>query len=207
MKTASNPKVVGHREETLKDPQFLKQLRIQMLKFAVLQLKDNELAEDAVQEALIGALKNVDSFGRQSALKTWVFAILKNKITDLIRKARQTVNTTTLTDKDNGGDGNLDLQFDSRGMWQVNKRPTPWAQPMMSLENEDFWHVFDACLNGLPEDQARLFMMREFLELDSSEICEKMNITTSNLHVMLYRARLRLRDCLEKRWFDEGERP
>jgi RNA polymerase sigma-70 factor (ECF subfamily) len=62
-------------------------------------------------------------------------------------------------------------------------------------------------LSGLPENQARLFMMREFIELESNEICETLNISTSNLHVMLYRARLRLRECLENRWFNEGERP
>ena len=75
-----------------------------------------------------------------------------------------------------------------------------------SVKNDHFWRVFETCLSGLPENQARLFMMREFLEFESGEICETLSITTSNLHVMLYRARLRLRECLENKWFLEGEK-
>ncbi|MDE3985498.1 RNA polymerase subunit sigma, partial [Glaesserella parasuis] len=52
-------------------------IREQMLKFAHLQLRDSQLAEDIVQEALLNALKNLDSFKRNAAFKTWVFAILK----------------------------------------------------------------------------------------------------------------------------------
>lgn len=193
-------------ETNLTDPVFLKELRVQMLKFAVLQLKNDVLAEDAVQEALIGALKNASSFGRRAALKTWVFAILKHKIADLLRKGRRMVEASQLL-RDNEDEENLDLLFDTKGHWQADERPAAWSQPMDAVRNEHFWRVFEACLNGLPENQARLFMMREFLEFESVEICQTLNITTSNLHVMLYRARLRLRECLENRWFSEGDRP
>lgn len=193
-------------ETNLTDPVFLKELRVQMLKFAVLQLKNDALAEDAVQEALIGALKNAGSFGRRAALKTWVFAILKHKIADLLRKGRRVVEASQLL-RDNEDEENLDLLFDTKGHWQADERPAAWSQPMDAVRNEHFWRVFEACLNGLPENQARLFMMREFLEFESVEICQTLNITTSNLHVMLYRARLRLRECLENRWFSEGDRP
>ncbi len=188
----------------LTDPAFLAELRTQMLKFATLQLRDEASAEDAVQEALIGALKNAGSFNRRSALKTWVFAILKNKIADVLRKGHRMVETSRLL-RDNEGEENLDMLFDTKGFWQVDERPISWSQPMESVKTDHFWRVFETCLNGLPENQARLFMMREFLELESVEICEALNVTTSNLHVMLYRARLRLRECLENRWFIEGE--
>ncbi|SFP83505.1 RNA polymerase sigma-70 factor, ECF subfamily [Nitrosomonas cryotolerans] len=187
------------------DPVFLQQLRIQMLKFASLQLRDEALAEDAVQEALIGALKNAGSFGRRSALKTWVFAILKNKITDVLRKGQRMVEASRLT-SGHENEENLDTLFDIKGFWQESERPASWSQPMESVKNTHFWRVFETCLNDLPENQARLFMMREFLELNSTEICETLNITTSNLHVMLYRARLHLRECLENRWFSEGKK-
>lgn len=190
----------------LTDPVFLKELRIQMLKFAILQLRDEALAEDAVQEALIGALKNAKSFSRRSALKTWVFAILKNKIADELRKRKRTVEASRLL-RDNEDEENLDELFNNKGFWQVDERPAAWSQPMESVKNDHFWRVFETCLSGLPENQSRLFMMREFIELDSTEICENLNITTSNLHVMLYRARLRLRECLENHWFSESERP
>jgi len=89
----------------------------------------------------------------------------------------------------------------------VDERPVSWTQPMDQVKNDHFWRVFDACLSKLPEKQARIFIMREFLEFNSTEICETLNITTSNLHVMLYRARLGLRVCLEDRWYREGEKP
>lgn len=190
---------------SLTDPVFLKKLRTQMLRFTTLQLHDESLAEDAVQEALISALKNVDSFNRRSALKTWVFAILKNKIADLLRKNNRMLEASHLL-RDGEDEENLDMLFDGKGFWQVDEHPVAWSQPMESLKDDHFWRVFETCLSGLPENQARLFMMREFIELESNEICETLNISTSNLHVMLYRARLRLRECLENRWFNEGER-
>jgi RNA polymerase sigma-70 factor (ECF subfamily) len=190
----------------LTDPAFLTELRSQMLKFATLQLRDEALAEDAVQEALIGALKNAGSFNRRSALKTWVFAILKNKIADVLRKGQRMIEASRLL-RDDDDEDSLDALFDVKGFWQADERPVSWSQPMESVKTDHFWRVFDTCLNGLPESQARLFMMREFLELESVEICETLKITTSNLHVMLYRARLRLRECLENRWFSEGEKP
>lgn len=189
----------------LTDPVFLKELRVQMLKFAILQIRDEALAEDAVQEALMGALKNVGSFGRRSALKTWVFAILKNKITDILRKVNRIAEVShQLLDHEN--EEALDTLFNTNGRWHLDERPVSWSEPLESVKSDHFWRVFETCLSGLPESQARLFMMREFLELDSAEICETLSITTSNLHVMLYRARLRLRECLENKWFNEGEK-
>ncbi|GAA4098840.1 RNA polymerase factor sigma-70 [Zhongshania borealis] len=187
---------------SLTDPIFLQDLRTQMIKFANLQLGDNALAEDAVQEALIGALKNARSFNRRAALKTWVFAILKNKITDVLRKRMRTVEASRkLPDQE----GNLDQLFDAKGFWHDDERPASWSQPMESVKNDHFWRVFEVCLSDLPERQARIFMMREFLELDSKEICDSLDVSTSNLHVMLYRARLGLRECLENHWFVTGE--
>lgn len=193
-------------ENHLNDPVFLEELRRQMHKFATLQLRDESLAEDAVQEALIGALKNAQSFGRRAALKTWVFSILKNKIADILRKGKRVVEASRLL-RDNEDEENLEILFDNKGFWQEDERPVTWSQPMESVKNAHFWRVFETCLSGLPENQARLYMMREFIELDSTEICEMLQISTSNLHVMLYRARLRLRECLENRWYNhEGIR-
>ena len=188
----------------LTDPEYLQDLRNQMLKFAILQLSDESLAEEAVQEALMGALKNADSFGRRAALKTWVFAILKNKITDILRQRRRLVETSRLLDADSDDEA-LEMLFDSKGFWHAEERPVSWTEPAQSTLNAHFWRVFDACLNGLPEVQARIFMMREFLELDSTEICTMEGISVSNLHVILHRARLRLRECLENKWF-QGEK-
>ncbi len=187
----------------LADTEFLKGLRRQMLKFATLQLSDSNLAEDAVQEALLGALKNANSFGGRAALKTWVFAILKNKIADVLRQKQRLAYVSDLLHDDDEDD--LAVLFNAKGFWQANERPAAWADPELSYRERQFWRVFEACLDHLPGNQARVFMMREFIELDSHEICATVGITTSNLNVMLHRARLRLRKCLENHWFIDGE--
>ncbi len=190
----------------LADTEFLESLRHQMHKFATLQLSDAHLAEDAVQEALIGALKNASSFGGRAALKTWVFGILKNKIADILRQKQRRVDASSLMHEDEENEDFSEL-FDKKGFWQADERPVAWGNPEASLREGQFWRVFEACLENLPGNQARVFMMREFVELDSDEICATIGITVSNLNVMLHRARLRLRECLENQWFTEGETP
>ena len=189
----------------LADAAFLEDIRKQMIKFAMLQLGDGHLAEDAVQEALIGALKNAASFGGRAALKTWIFAILKNKIVDTLRHKQRMVNASSLL-REEDDDEALSELFDQKGFWQQDERPVAWGNPEASLHESYFWRVFEACLERLPPKQARAFMMREFIELDADEVCVAMNLTTSNLHVLLYRARLRLRECIENRWYLQGER-
>lgn len=187
------------------DPVFLETLRQQMLKFATLQLSNSHLAEDAVQEALIGALKNAASFGARAALKTWVFAILKNKIADVLRQKQRTINAGSLIRDDEEQEDFAEL-FNAKGFWLADERPQAWGNPVACLQERQFWVVFEACLENLPGKQARVFMMREFIEMESNEICAAVGITTSNLNVMLHRARLRLRECMENRWFARGER-
>lgn len=185
--------------DSLADPVYLQSLREQMVKFASLQLGDLHLAEDAVQEALIGALRNADSFGARSALKTWVFAILKNKIADQLRRRQRNpeLSASALFEDDAG----LDALFDVKGFWQRDERPVRWDNPEGAFRQEEFWTVFEVCLDHMPPRQARVFMMREFIELESDEICASLGLSVSNLHVTLHRARLRLRECLEDRWF------
>lgn len=188
----------------LTDTTFLESLRRQMIKFATLQLSDAHLAEDAVQEALIGALKNVDSFSGHAALKGWVFGILKNKIADILRQKQRMVDASSLMHEDEENE-DFSLLFDKKGFWQPEERPATWGNPEASMHEVQFWRVFEACLENLPGHQARVFMMREYIELDSREICATVGISVSNLNVMLHRARLRLRECLENRWFAKGE--
>ncbi len=189
----------------LSDTVFLEDIRRQMLRFATLQLGDAHQAEDAVQEALIGALKNATSFGGRAALKTWIFAILKNKIADTLRQKQRTVNASSLL-REEDEDEDFSELFDRKGFWQPDERPVAWGSPELALREGQFWRVFEACLDGLPPKQARVFMMREFIELDADEICAAVDLTTSNLHVLLHRSRLRLRECIENKWYLEGEK-
>ncbi|GAB2898074.1 RNA polymerase factor sigma-70 [Microbulbifer echini] len=187
-------------EDSLQNPQFLVDLREQMLRFASLQLQDVQLAEDAVQEALVGALKNSRSFKGRSALKTWVFAILKNKIADILRQRQRFVDADQLVRGDRE-ECDHDELFDQTGHWRKDERPKKWADPESAIHDKHFWRIFDACLNHLPSRQAQIFMMREFIELESHEICAAAEVSVSNLNVTLHRARLRLRECLEDNWF------
>jgi RNA polymerase sigma-70 factor (ECF subfamily) len=189
------------------DRAFLEELRLQMLKYANLQLQDPQLAEDAVQEALMGALQNAGAFGGRAALKTWVFAILKNKIADALRQRQRLIVASNLFHTDEDGDEDVSSLFDSNGHWHRAERPSGWSDPEESFRDNQFWVVFEACLNSLPPKHARVFMMREFVELDTDEICAVVGITVSNLHVLLHRARLRLRKCLENKWHRESVCP
>ncbi len=190
----------------LHDPAFLRDLRRQMTKFATLQLRDATLAEDAVQEALVGALKNAAAFGGRAALKTWVFGILKNKIADTLRQRHRFVEASRLLHEDEE-DEDFAALFDERGHWTADAQPTPWMDPEGATRNRQFWKVFEACLDHLPGKQARIFMMREFVEMETREICDALGISVSNCNVMLHRARLRLRECLSGNWFTTGDSP
>ena len=184
----------------LTETKYLADIRQQMLRFARLQLGDAHAAEDAVQEALMAALANSRQFQGRSALKTWVFGILKRKIIDIFRQRQRLINASDLPSADEADSG-LDALFDTRGMWQPEHRPQPWGAPEDAVAQQQFWLVFEACLEGLPPTHARVFMMREFLELDTAETCAAAGITSENLYVLLHRARLRLRECLEHQWF------
>ncbi len=183
----------------LHNPAFLQDLRQQMLKFAILQLSSIQQAEDVVQEALTSAFQHLDSFTGRAAFKTWVFAILKNKIIDLIRQKSRLVSMSELF-KDEESELSIDELFDASGHWHKYEAPQAWQSPEEMMEQQDFWIIFDACLNHLPAKYAQVFMLREVIELSSDEICEKLELTVSNFNVLMYRSRTRLRECLENKW-------
>ena len=188
----------------LADAVYMAELRERMLKFASLQLADPGLAEDAVQEALAGALRNAKAFAGRSAFRTWVFAILRNKIADQIRFKRRQSQMIAMP-LGHFPDEDEPRYFDAKGHWAPENRPSDWGNPEVDLLGKDFWRVFETCLDHLPPDQGRVFMMREFVEMETSEICAEVGITTTNLHVLMHRARLRLRNCLEGHWFAPKE--
>ena len=183
----------------------IEEIRREMIKFAQLQLRDATLAEDVVQEALVAALANAKEFAGRSALKTWVFAILRNKIVDHIRLQSRTTNVSALAPEEESLDQSFETLFKGNDHWRPENRPTNWGDPEESLRQQRFWDVFDACLNHLPENTARVFMMREFLEFETAEVSRESRITVSNCNVILHRARNGLRRCLEKSWFAPGE--
>lgn len=180
-------------------------LRGDMLRFALLQLRNRETAEDMVQEAIEAALRKSASFAGDSSLKTWVFAILRNRIIDHIRQSGRTVSMSSLVDDDEDWQERLETLFNERGGWRDEARPGAWPNPEASMQNRQFWAVFETCLDLLPAKTARVFMMREFLGFESDEICTELGISVSNCHVILHRARLKLRGCLGNGWSQPGE--
>jgi RNA polymerase sigma-70 factor (ECF subfamily) len=177
----------------------LERLRPQLLKYARLQLRNAAWAEDAVSDTLLAAIERPQTFAGQSQLKTWLIGILKHKLVDQIRRNSRELSLGTPED---GTDLDEDL-FKPDGHWR--DMPQDWGDPEAALRQLEFVRVLEACVEHLPGQQGRLFMMREWLELETEEICKELAISPTNLWVMLHRARLRLRECLQLNWFSGAQ--
>lgn len=175
----------------------LEAMRPQLVRFAQLQLRNEALAEDAVQDALMAVLEKPERFAGQSSLRTYVTGILKFKIIDNLRTATRERQIETAEDQSE--DDAIDALFSADG--HTREAPQDWGNPEGTLQQQDFFRVLEICLEKLPAQTARLFMMREWLELDTEEICKELAITPANVWVILYRARMRLRECLDLNWF------
>jgi RNA polymerase sigma-70 factor (ECF subfamily) len=169
-----------------------------LLRVARLQLRNDELAEDVVQDTLVAALQAAAGFSGKSSVKTWLTGILKHKIVDEIRRKKAAPSFATLDEECQIDD--FDALFDETGHW--DNPPASWGSPEGDLERREFFDILDFCLEQLPPNTARVFMMREVMELDSAEICKELAITATNLWVIMYRARMSLRECLAKNWFE-----
>lgn len=188
-------------------PAFLDELYQAMLSFATNQLGNEQYAKDVVQDALVNALKYANKFQGKSTFKSWVFAILKNKIADFIRQNHKYIALSELSDDEQSDEEFLELLFDKTGHWHNDNAPKAfddsWCNPETNVEQTDFWHVLELCLNNLPKEQARVFLMKEYIELDTQEICQELSISSQNFYVLMHRARLRLQTCLSVKWFND----
>jgi RNA polymerase sigma-70 factor, ECF subfamily len=172
-----------------------------LLRVAVLQLRDNDLAEDVVQDTIVAALQGAQGFSGRSSLKTWLTGILKHKIIDAIRRKTREPAVTQLDEETHLED--MDALFDETGHWE--NPPADWGDPEAALSRMQFMDIMQLCLEKLPPTTARVFIMREVMELESTEICKELTITSTNLWVILYRARMALRQCLEQNWFARSD--
>ena len=173
-------------------------LRDYLLKFARLQLRNDAWAEDAVSETVLAALAKPQAFGNRSQLKTWLIGILKHKVVDALRHHHREISGLESTEDDNT-DPLEALAFKTNGHFA--EQPADWGNPEQQASSQQFFAILEACASKLPATQGRLFLMREWLELSSEEICKELQLTPTNLYVQLHRARLRLRECLELHWF------
>lgn len=173
-----------------------------LFKYAVFRLRDDNVAEDAVQETFLAALKAYENFEGRGSERTWLVGILKHKIIDHFRRS---VREAPLGEgSDEGPDHHEFFERPEpwQGHWNAERAPNDWhATPAELMERSDFWKVFNDCLSPLPQRTVSAFTLREVDGLKSEEICEILSIRVNNLWVMLHRARLHLRNCLEINWF------
>ena len=175
--------------------------RTYLLRFARLQLRNDTWAEDAVSETLLAALSSPQSFSNRSQLKTWLVGILKHKVLDIFRQNARQVSLDASPDCD--GQDELDhLVFKADGHFA--HAPSDWGNPEQDLSTRQFFMVLEACTEKMPPALGRVFLMREWLEMPSDEICKELKLSATNLYVQLHRARLRLRECLDLNWFNNS---
>jgi RNA polymerase sigma-70 factor (ECF subfamily) len=171
-----------------------------LLRIASIQLRDRHLAEDVVQETLLSALASAESYAGRASVKTWLVGILKHKVIDAIRaRARgprpiSEIGSELRTD-------DLDALFDEVGIWRV--KPREWEDPAHEVHQRDFDRVLETCLKKLPGTSAQVFVLREMFEMSAEEVCELVGVTRNHVNVLLYRARISLRGCLDLNWIRE----
>ncbi|MCK4893142.1 MAG: sigma-70 family RNA polymerase sigma factor [Calditrichia bacterium] len=171
-----------------------------LFRVALIRVQSKQLAEDMIQETFLAALKAYDSFHGKSSERTWLVSILKRKIIDHYRKNSRFVsiqNENSLgTLPDFVGEG------ERKGRWNESMAPLDWGKnPLNSLEQSELRDVLQKCIASLKENLAAIFVLREIEDKNTEEICKELNISASNVWVMLHRARTQLRRCLEINWF------
>jgi RNA polymerase sigma-70 factor, ECF subfamily len=176
-----------------------------LFRYAVVRLRDEAVAEDCVQETFLSAIKAIDSYGGKSTEKTWLTGILKHKIIDHFR---QSVREKPISEEETDLSA-FDVFFNRdgrwKGHWHDDFEPTDWrVSPETVFQETEFFKVLQRCLSKLPERVASVFTLREMDGLETAEICELLSLTTSNFWVMMHRARMGLRRCVELNWFKKA---
>lgn len=167
-----------------------------MYNYAVVRVNDSDIAKDLVQETFLAGLKSAKNFQGKSSERTWLISILKRKIIDYYRK----INSKK-------GKAEVRVNFyddgENEGNWLEERVPQKWNNSSdKKIENEELRSQIDRCIDALPEKYAMVFRMKTIQEFETEEICNALDITSSNLWVMIHRARTQLRKCMEDNWFN-----
>ncbi|MFL6546261.1 MAG: RNA polymerase subunit sigma-24 [Verrucomicrobia bacterium] len=171
-----------------------------LYRYALVRVHKPEVAEDLVQETFLAGVRGYEKFGARSSERSWLVGILKNKIVDHFRKLGRETSFTDMQFLSN----EYSEKFVSVGFWDHEKGPHEWRPGADEvIHRTEFWQVMRDCLTKLPQKVRDVFTMREMDDVPSKEICAILSITDSNLWVMLHRARMALRECLEMNWFDK----
>lgn len=163
-----------------------------LYRFALARVRDPDVAEELVQETFLAGLKSMDSYQERSSERTWLIGILKHKVVDHIRRAAREVASDDI-------DVEVDTYFNERGGWALP--PSLAGNPVNQVEQDELAQQLSDCMQALPERLSKVFVLTQVDGVIGDEACKVLGITTTNLWVMLHRARLRLRQCLENRGF------
>ena len=170
-----------------------------LYRYALIRVRNQEVAEDLVQETLLVAMRQAGKFRGRSSERSWLCGILKNKICDYFRRLSRETNFTDLeffSDEDSD-------RFDGEHHWIDGRGPADWKpEGEEAMKRAEFWQAMQACLDRLPPRVAQVFILREMDSVPSKEVCEMLNISETNLWVMLHRARMALREDLEMTFFE-----
>lgn len=180
--------------ETLGDPgTWVDEYGDYLFRYAMLRMRDQEVAEDLVQETFLAALRNRESFSGHSSPQTWLVGILKRKLVDKLRdRERRPLNDAADTNI-------VAALFNKHGFWR--QLPRKWGKPEANLQRQEFWEALDRCLSQLPARMSAAFTMRELEELPPEHVRSVLEVSPGNLNVLLHRARLGLSHCLDLDWF------
>lgn len=164
--------------------------------YTMMRVNDKGIAEDIVQETFLSAWKNRASYKGEASEKNWLFAICKNKIIDYYRKKAKSIVSPAEEDT-------IDNRFTDVGHWTKEAGPANWGIDFNeTIQTKEFYGILEQCKNKLQQMQQAVFSMKYLEDLDAEEICKVLQITPSNYWVLMHRAKLQLRSCLEKNWID-----
>lgn len=150
-----------------------------------------------MQETLLAALKSAERYEGRAQLKTWLVGILKHKVLDAIRSRARAPRTMSDLEAEHPAQ-ELDALFDETGTW--SEKPREWGDPSRGTTQRDFDRVLGQCLEKMPGASAQAFVLREVFEVEPDEVCRLVSVTRNHLNVLLYRARMSLRRCLDLHW-------
>jgi RNA polymerase sigma-70 factor (ECF subfamily) len=185
------------------DPQhWVEQYGDYLFNFAIVRVNDQEKAQDLVQETFLAGLKAMANFQGKSTERTWLISILKRKIIDTYRKQYSSKETSMGEYEQDISDGDFYRSEDPfQGHWLEGKGPHSHSlMPEGEIEEAELMEIIQKCISGLPPNLASAFVMKMIDEAESEEVCKELGITPSNLWVMLHRARLKMRLCVESIW-------
>ena len=167
-----------------------------LFRYTIIRVNNHEISKDLVQETFFSGLKSAKNFEGKATERTWLISILKRKIIDHYRKKNS-----------KKGQAEVRMNFyndgENEGDWIEERVPQSWdSEVEKKIENKELQHQIDLCVDKLPKKYAMVFRMKTIQEVDTEVICKELGISSSNLWVIIHRARMQLRKCLEDNWFN-----